>query len=89
MPRRRFPALDDLIRRIEREVAGQPDPHAVLAALLRLLIADETDPYVLTGILIEGIAAAIAKGIPAERQAEMSVEAMRLLRDRMRAHGLI
>jgi hypothetical protein len=89
MAAERFPVLDALIRQIEHEAAGQPDPLAVLVVMLKLIIASETDPYLLTGTLIEGIAASIAKGIPPEKQGEVSVEAMRLLRDRLRVHDLI
>jgi hypothetical protein len=41
------------------------------------------------GSLIEGIGTAIAAQIPPERQGEVAVEAVRLLRDRMRIYNVI
>jgi hypothetical protein len=53
----RFPALDALIRDVETITADQTDPLAVLVPLLHMLI--QSDPYLLDGALIEGIAATI------------------------------
>ena len=67
----------------------QTSPLTILIRPVRSAIASDTDPYLLAGALIEGVAATIANGIPHERQEEVSVESVRLLRDRMRGHGLI
>jgi PAS domain-containing protein len=67
----------------------QSDRLTVLMRHLRGVIASDTDPYLLAGALVEGIAITIAKKIPHERHGEVSVESVRLLRDRMHGHGLI
>jgi hypothetical protein len=85
----RSPALDALIRDAEAVAAEQPYVLGTLVMLLKAAIASDTDPYLLTGALIEGIAATVAQRIPAERQGDVSVEAVRLLRDRLRARGTI
>lgn len=85
----RYPALDALIHDAEAKAASEPDHLAALIAVLRLTIASEADPYLLTDALIEGTAAAIAKRIPPEKQGDVAVEAVRLLRDRLRGHGVI
>lgn len=67
----------------------QSSPLTSLIRHVRSVIASDTDPYHLAGALIEGVAATIAERIPHERHGEVSVESVRLLRDRMRGHGLI
>jgi PAS domain S-box-containing protein len=70
-------------------VEEQSNPLTMLIRHLRSVVASDTDPYLLAGALIEGVAITIAEKIPHERHGEVSVEAVRLLRDRMRGHGLI
>jgi hypothetical protein len=89
MAERSFPGLADLIRDIEAEAKQQPDPLSVLVALLRLVVASDADPYLFTGALVEGIAANIANKIPPERQGDVAIEAVRLLRDRLHNYGAI
>ena len=67
----------------------QSNPLTMLIRHLRSVIASDTDPYLLAGALVEGIATTIAQKIPHELHGEISVEAVRLLRDRMRSYGLI
>ena len=88
MPERN-PVLDALIREVEAKAAQRPDTVAILAAVLKLVIASEADPYLLSGALIEGVATTILQRVPEERRAEVAVEAVRLLRDRFRSHGII
>jgi hypothetical protein len=54
-----------------------------------VVIECNPEPYQLTGVLIEGIALNIARNFPAEKRAEASVEAVRLLSDRLQAGGTI
>jgi hypothetical protein len=89
MPDQSFPDLAALIRDVEAKAAEQPDPLAVLIALLKMVIVSDADPYLLAGALVEGIAATIAAKIPPERQGHVSVETMRLLRDRFKVAGSI
>ncbi len=67
----------------------QSNPLTMLIRHLRSVIASDTDPYLLVGAMIEGIATTIAQKISHELQGEVSVESVRLLRDRMRGHVLI
>jgi hypothetical protein len=86
----RFTALDALIRDAESAAANHPDPLAVLAMLLKMVIASDADPYLLNGALIESIAATIVRRIPKERQEEVVAgEALRLLHARLRENGAI
>ena len=89
MPDQPFPDLAALIRDIEAKAAEQPDPLVVLITLLKMVIASDADPYLLAGALVEDIAATIAAKIPPERQGDVSVETMRLLRDRFKVTGTI
>ena len=89
MPEQSFPDLDALIRPIEARATEFPDPLAILIAMLKMVVASDADPYLLAGALVEGIAATISARIPPERQAEVAVETVRLLRDRLETRGAI
>ena len=67
----------------------QSHPLTDLIGHLHDVIASDTDPYLLAGALIEGVATTIAQKIPPELHGTVSVDSVRLLRDRMRSHGLI
>ena len=81
--------LDALIRDAESAAANHTDPLAVLAMLLKMVIASDADPYLLNGALIDGITATIMRRIPKERQEEVAGEAIRLLHARLRENGAI
>jgi hypothetical protein len=51
---KRFQAVEDLIRQVETKAADEPDTLALVVALIKLVIRSEVDPYLLSGILIEG-----------------------------------
>jgi hypothetical protein len=91
MANRRFPELDALIHRVEAKakVSAEPDRLAAMIAILNLIIASETDPFLLVGSLLEAIAKTVAERVPAHKRGEASVEAVRLLRDLLKAHGMI
>ena len=55
---------------------------------MRIVIRSDADPYLLNGALIEGIAT-IMQRIPAEKREEVAVQAVRLLRCRLREKGAI
>jgi len=44
---------------VEAQAAEKPDPVANLVGILKLVIASEADPYLLSGVLVEGIASTI------------------------------
>ena len=89
MPERRFPSLDELIRDIESQAASRPELPKILAVVIRMLVSSDADPYLLLGVMTEGIAHAIAARIPAEEQAEVAAEALSLLQERLEANGLL
>jgi hypothetical protein len=78
-----------MIREVEARAAETPDSLAILVGVMKLVIASEADPYLLVGALVEGIACAMVQRIPVERRAEAGVEAVRLLRDRLHAYGIV
>lgn len=89
MTERRFPSLDELIRDIESQAATRPELPEILAVVIRMMVSSDADPYLLLGVMTEGIAHAIAERIPAEEQAEVADEALSLLRERLEANGLL
>jgi hypothetical protein len=88
MPDRPYPAIEALIRRVQRVAADRPDPTHILAEVISMIGASEADPYVVLGVLVEGAAHVVAHHIPAERQAATTAELMQLLKLRLKAHGL-
>jgi len=88
MPEHRFTSLDDLIRDIEAQTAGRPKLPEILAIVIHMMVASDADPYLLLGVLTEGITHAISSRIPAKDQAEVAEEALSLLRERLKEHGL-
>jgi hypothetical protein len=82
--------VGSLIRAAESAAAAtkEGDLVANLVALLQSIIRSEADPYLLAGVLAEIIAAIVAQRVPVKRQAEVSRQMVRVLRDRLRAHGL-
>jgi hypothetical protein len=85
--RRRHPPT--LVAEINQIAAMLQRPLDAAIAMIKLATARDVDVYLLVGSLIEGISTAIAAQIPGERQGEVAVEAVRLLRDRMRRYNVI
>jgi hypothetical protein len=85
----RFQAIEDLIREVEAKAADEPDTLALLVALIKLATRSEVDPYLLNGILIQGIASTVSARIPRRRRHQVAVECVRLLLDRLQADGTI
>ena len=83
-----FQAVDDLIRRAERTAAATPDQVRLLAELVRMTGDQGADPYLLIGVLLEGVVHTVAKHIPPGRQGETTEQLGRILVERLRAHGL-
>jgi hypothetical protein len=88
MPHRSYPAVEVLIRRVQRVAASRPDPLHVLAATISMTSTIGMDPYAVLGILIEGAVQTVARQIPPERQAQASAELIALMHERLKAHGL-
>jgi hypothetical protein len=83
-----YRAVNDLIRRVQGVAANRPDPMHILAETISLIGESDVDPYAIVGVLIEGAVHTIAQYIPAERQADTAETALRLLEERLSAHGL-
>jgi len=86
--KRSFPAIDAIIRDVERSAVNLPDPLASFTGLLKLIIESDTDPYLLSGALIEGVSAIIAEKIPSERQSDVAIQVIRVLWKRLRERGV-
>lgn len=81
--------ISDMIRNTETMAAKQPDMVALAITAIRSALAKNADPYLLAGALIEAVAVTIAEKVPPERQGPVAVEAVRLLRDRLREWGVV
>jgi hypothetical protein len=88
MPDRPFPAVEALIRRVQRAAASRPDPMHILAQTIGMTGAIGADPYAVLGVLVEGAVQTIVRQIPAERQVETAAMLVRLLQERLNARGL-
>ena len=88
MPDRRFRTLERLIQQANQTSSRKPDSVQILAEVIRLITQDGSDPYLVLGVLAEGIVHTIERHIPRERHAETITELRQLLAERLRAHGL-
>jgi hypothetical protein len=88
MPDRPFPAVDALIRRVQRVAAQRPDPLYIIAQTIGMAGTTGVDPYALLGVLVEGAVRTIAQDIPPGRQAEAAATLLELLEERLEAGGL-
>jgi hypothetical protein len=88
MPDRPFPAVEALIRRVQRIAASRPDPMHILAQTIGMTGAIGADPYAVLGVLIEGAVETILQQIPAEQRAETAAMLIQLLKDRLNARGV-
>jgi hypothetical protein len=88
MPDRAFPAVDALIRRVQRVAASRPDPMHILAQTISMTSEIGADPYAVLGVLIEGAVQTIAQRIPAEQQRETAATLVQLLEERLKSHGV-
>ena len=88
MPDRPFPAVEALIRRVQRVAASRPDPMHILAQTISMTGAIGADPYAVLGVLIEGAVETIVQQIPAEQRAEAAATLVQLLKERLDARGV-
>ena len=82
---KRYQAIEDLIRETEAKAAAEADTLALVVAPIKFAVRSEVDPYLLNGVLIEGIASTINNRIPEHRKRQVAVEAVRLLLERLQA----
>ena len=88
MSDRPFPAVEALVRRVQRIAASRPDPARILAETINMAGVAGVDPYAVLGILVEGAVRTLVEHIPRERQAEAAETLIELLRERLSTHGL-
>jgi hypothetical protein len=88
MPDRPFPAVDALIRRVQRVAASRPDPMHILAQTISMTGEIGADPYAVLGVLIEGAVLTVVQHIPAEQQTETAEMLVQLLEERLKARGI-
>jgi hypothetical protein len=60
----------------------------ILAQTIGMTSAIGADPYAVLGVLIEGAVQTIVQQIPAEQQRETAATLVRLLQERLTAHGI-
>ena len=71
------------------EAAAQaPDPLADLAVTIKAALQSETDPYVLLGVLLEGVTQTLITRIPPARHADTLAAGLATLRERLAARGV-
>ena len=88
MPDRPFPAVDALIRRVQRVAASRPDPMHILAQTIAMTGEIGADPYAVLGVLVEGVVLTILQHIPEEKREETALTLVQVLRERLRARGV-
>lgn len=88
MTDRIFGEIVRLIEQAEQAAAATPDPTSVLAHVIRLTAKTDADPYLILGVLVEGVAHTLETRIPDERHGEIGKEVSDLLLERLRAHGI-
>ena len=88
MPDRSFPAVDALIRRVQRVAASRPDPIHILAQTISMTGKIGADPYAVLGVLVEGAVLTVVQHIPVEQQTETAAMLVQLLEERLKARGI-
>jgi hypothetical protein len=88
MPDRPFPAVEALVRRVQRIAASRPDPARILAETINMAGVAGVDPYAILGILVEGVARTLVEHIPRERQADAVGTLKQLLDERLKTYGV-
>ena len=84
-----FQEVPRLAALAEQAAAAQPALTADVTEAIRAAIAGMVDPYVLSGILVEGIVLAISDGVPDARQTNTGLAVAMLLADRLKAEGVL
>jgi hypothetical protein len=80
-------AVRKLSSQAERAAAQAPDPLADLSRVIKIAMQGETDPYVMLGVLLEGIAQTLVTRIPPERHDSTLAAALVTLRQRLADRG--
>jgi hypothetical protein len=76
--------ISHLSRLAHDAAASVPDIPAEIAATIRWAAAGPADPWLLIGVLIEGIVHTTATAIPLQRRTDCAAAVLELALDRMR-----
>jgi hypothetical protein len=71
----------------ERAASQVVDPLAELSVAIKTALGSEADPYVMLGVLLEGVTQTLITRIPPERHAGVLTAGVALLRQRLAARG--
>ena len=88
MPERSYPAIDALIRQVQRVVDNRSDPTRILAEVIGVIGASGADPCTVLGVLVEGAARTLVHHVPRDQQADTAATLLQLLEERLKAHGV-
>lgn len=84
---RQFAAVHDLIRMVNVQLEQSVDPVDQLATCIRDTIDGGADPYILLGLLLEGIGYAVEQRLTDAKRADAVAAVLSMLRNRLR-HNL-
>ncbi len=76
-----------LSNQAEQAAAQAPDPLAELSVGIKAALRSEADPYVMLGVLLEGVTQTLITRVPPERHLGTLTAALVLLRQRLAARG--
>jgi len=78
-----------LARLAEQAASNELDPVRVLADIIKAVAEGTADPYLLSGVLVEGSVHTLETRIPRERQGDTAEALLQLMTDRLRANGFL
>jgi len=78
-----------LARLAEQAASNELDPVRVLAGNIKAVAEGTADPYLLSGVLVEGSVHTLETRIPRERQGDTAEALLQLMTDRLRANGFL
>ncbi|MGA3399378.1 MAG: hypothetical protein ABSC95_09160 [Acetobacteraceae bacterium] len=90
-PTRRRPnarIVRTLSSQAEQAASQAPDPLAELSVAIKTALRSEADPYVMLGVLLEGMTQTLITRIPPERHLGTLTAALVLLRQRLADRGV-
>lgn len=82
-----FRTIRKLSSQAEQAAAQAPDPLAELSVAIKAALQTQADPYVMLGVLLEGMTQTLITRIPPERHLGTLTAALVLLRQRLAARG--
>jgi len=80
-------AVRKLSSQAAEAAAEAPDPLADLSVAIKSALQSQADPYVMLGVLLEGMTQTLVTRIPGERHRTTLAAAMVTLRERLAAGG--